>query len=82
MMVATLGMSVQHKVFIPSWFVVREKVFEQVPSITADFGLVRIEGRKLPHQNRLCFSLLLSFAEAKESRGLLSCIGKKAREGF
>ena len=56
-MVATLGMSVQHKVFIPSWFVVREKVFEQVPSITADFGLVRVEGRNLLHQNRLCFSL-------------------------
>ena len=35
--------------------------------ITADFGGRNVQ--LLPHQNRLCFSLLLSFAEAKESRG-------------
>jgi hypothetical protein len=37
------------------------KVFEGVQLITADFGLVMVKGRKVPHQNRLPFSLLLSF---------------------
>jgi hypothetical protein len=36
--------------------------------LNADFGRVMIEGMNGPHPNRLWFSLLLSFAEAKESR--------------
>ena len=35
--------------------------------LNADFGRVMVERGKVPHQNRLCFSLPLSFAEAKES---------------
>jgi len=36
-----------------------------------------IKRGNIPHQNRLCFSLLLSFAEAKESRGTNSWANKK-----
>jgi hypothetical protein len=37
--------------------------------LNADFGIGNVQERNVVHQNRLCFSLLLSFAEAKESRG-------------
>jgi hypothetical protein len=36
------------------------------------------ERGNIPHQNRLCFSLLLSFAEAKESRE--TNLGKRKEE--
>jgi hypothetical protein len=40
--------------------------------LNADFGRVMFERGRAPHQNRLCFSLLLSFAEAKESRSIVA----------
>jgi len=46
------------------------KVFEGVHLITADFGLVMVEGRKAPHRNRLPFSLLLFFGQTKERRSV------------
>jgi hypothetical protein len=52
-------------------------VFDAVQFLNADFGLVMVEGIQIPHQNQLCFSLLLSFAEAKESRGCLVAQAKK-----
>jgi hypothetical protein len=46
--------------------------------MSADFGRGMLGIGKVPHQNRLCFSLLLSFAEAKESRG---CFVTQANNG-
>jgi len=42
-------------------------VINVVIFLNGDFGRVMVERGKVPHQNRLCFSLPLSFAEAKES---------------
>ena len=43
-------------------------MFDIVQFLTADFGLVMVERRKVQHQNRLPFSLLLSFGQTKERR--------------
>jgi len=56
---------------------VRPNVFAAVQFRNADFGRGNAQPRTIPHRNRLCFSLLLSFAEAKESR--IGCTSKERR---
>jgi hypothetical protein len=44
-------------------------VVAEVMLLNADFGRVMVDRGNVPHQNRLPFSLLLSFGQAKERRG-------------
>jgi len=45
---------------------IRYKVFDKVQLFVADFGRVKVGRGTAVHQNRLPFSLLLSFGQIKE----------------